>query len=346
MQTSRFHKDRGDLVELYSPLFEYDQVYVYSLFTFTKKPRLKANMIAGGTGFNVHSQLPEAIANSDLDYSICEGCEASYLWFSRGCFRNCPFCVVPTKEGLIHAVKPKNLNENGKYIAVMDNNFFGNKTWKDAIQRLRDINEPVDFQCGFDARIWSEEQGQAIGELKHYRQIRTAWDDPRQDLRSKLQEMADQLGKSRIMVYVLIGFWSTPEEDLYRVTEIRKIGLDPWIMPYNKKDPYQKAFERWVNHHVNCEWQDYKYGSWSKEEKKPRFVGWPCSVSFSSSPETAFSESGVVLSRRGFSAKRPTLLEGCGTRKTTPVGQASPTPFSLPKEHGLRKHMEMKRNEC
>jgi hypothetical protein len=33
-------------------------------------------------------------------------------------------------------------------------------------------------------------------------------------------------------------------------------------MPYNKQDPYQKAFERWANRHVGCSWDEYKHGSW------------------------------------------------------------------------------------
>lgn len=87
MQVSQYHKQQGDQVEFYSPLFEYDKVYVFSLFSFTKKPVLKSNMVAGGTGFNVCSRLPEEIETCPLDYSIYPKCKTSYLWFSRGCIR-------------------------------------------------------------------------------------------------------------------------------------------------------------------------------------------------------------------------------------------------------------------
>lgn len=30
-------------------------------------------------------------------------------------------------------------------------------------------------------------------------------------------------------------------------------------------DPYQKAFERWCNRHVGCEWHEYKHGSWKPQ---------------------------------------------------------------------------------
>lgn len=126
MQTSCYYKERGHEVELYSPLFHdtYDLIYAYSLFDFTDKGYVREDMITGGTGFDISSRLPKEIEDSDLDYSIQPNCDFSMIWFSRGCFRNCPFCVVNEKEGNIHPVKPKNLNPNGKYIKVMDNNLF------------------------------------------------------------------------------------------------------------------------------------------------------------------------------------------------------------------------------
>jgi hypothetical protein len=264
MQVSQYHKQQGDQVELYSPLFEYDKVYVFSLFSFTKKPHLKPNMVAGGTGFNIRSRLPLEIERCSLDYSIYPNCNTSYIWFSRGCFRKCPFCLVPIKEGRLDGAIPKNLNPNATTISVMDNNFtaLDRVLFSNAIDYLKKVNLPVNFQCGLDARLLATEKYEEIKKLKIYKQIRTAWDDPREDLTFGLTEMANVFGKSKIMVYVLIGYWSTPEEDLMRVTKIRELGLDPWVMPYNKQDPYQKAFERWANRHVGCEWKEYSHGSW------------------------------------------------------------------------------------
>ena len=111
----------------------YDKVYAFSLFDFTPKSYVRKDMICGGTGFDIKSKLPAEIEACDLDYSIFPDCDYSIIWFSRGCFRNCPFCVVREKEGYIHPVKPKNLNPNGKFIKVMDNNFFANPEWRSAV---------------------------------------------------------------------------------------------------------------------------------------------------------------------------------------------------------------------
>jgi len=264
MQVSQFHKQCGDQVEFYSPLFQYDKVYVFSLFSFTKKPKLKPNMIAGGTGFNVVLRLPLEIEQSDLDYSIYPNCNTSYIWFSRGCIRSCPFCIVHAKEGNIQSVEPKNLNPNGKYLSVMDNNFFANPKWREAVEQIKVLNHPVHFPNGIDLRILDQEQCEALQNIKLYskKRLHIAWDNPRDKL--QIERGIDLLTKYikpyKIMCYVLIGFWSSQEEDLIRVEVLREKNIDPFIMPYNKSDPYQKAFARWVNHKAifkSVKWKDY-----------------------------------------------------------------------------------------
>ena len=42
--------------------------------------------------------------------------------------------------------------------------------------------------------------------------------------------------------YVLIGFNTTQEQDHYRVTKLRDLGCDPYAMPFDKLDPFQRDF--------------------------------------------------------------------------------------------------------
>lgn len=160
MQVSQYYKENGHQVETYKPLYHdtYDKVYAFSIFDFTPKHYVRKDMITGGTGFDIKSKLPPEITVCNYDWSLYPECDYSILWFSRGCIRNCPFCVVRKKEGYIKPVKPKNLNPNGKYIKIQDNNFFANPEWRNAIKYLQDIGQPVDMQ-GFDIRIFNEEQG-------------------------------------------------------------------------------------------------------------------------------------------------------------------------------------------
>lgn len=265
MQIARYHKDRGDTVEWWTPLTDsqFDYVCCSSLFDFTDKNEVPARAICGGTGFDITSQLSVAIEHCELDYSIYPRCRTSFIWFSRGCIRNCPWCVVPKKEGRIKIDRHNyGFNPKAEYITVMDNNFFANKAWRDAIKfLLEDPDEPVDIEQGVDVRLLTEEMCQALNKLRHYKQIKIAWDNPRENLVPKLQWLIRQIKPYKLMCYVLIGFNSTEQQDLYRVETLRSLGIDSFAMPYNKSDLYQRTFARWVNHkaiHKKVKWEDYR----------------------------------------------------------------------------------------
>ena len=53
--------------------------------------------------------------------------------------------------------------------------------------------------------------------------------------------------KSQLRAYVLIGYNSTPEEDLYRVTRLEEEGVESFVMPFDRTDEYQRRFTRWCN---------------------------------------------------------------------------------------------------
>jgi len=216
-------------------------------------------MVCGGTGFDIHSKLHTDIEDCDYDWSLYPHCDHSIVWFSRGCIRDCPFCIVREKEGFIYPVEPKNLNPNGKWIRIMDNNFFASPKWRDAINILQTYDQPVEFD-GIDIRIITKEQCEALLKLRYKSQIHIAWDDPKEDIRPFIKKAFKYIKPYRFMCYVLIGYWSTPKEDLYRINELRKLDIDPFVMPFNKHDEYQKAFTRWVNHKAiynTVSWKDY-----------------------------------------------------------------------------------------
>lgn len=263
MQVSQFHKQQLSDVEMYHPLMHetYDKIYAFSLFDFTDKSYVSKDMICGGTGFNVQTKLSKEIEKCDYDWSLYPNCNYSILWFSRGCVRNCPFCVVREKEGFIHSVAPKNLNPKGDYIKIQDNNFFANPEWRSAVSFLHDLKQPVEFASGVDVRTLNEENAYILNTLPRKGYIHIAWDNPKEDLEPKLKEVLKWIKPYKIICYVLIGFWSTEEEDLHRIETLRKLGIKPFIMPFNKADTYQKDLARYVNRkeiYNACTWQEYK----------------------------------------------------------------------------------------
>ena len=101
MRVSTWHKDKVDIVEIYEAWKGwryYDKVYVFSIFDFTQKTNIPPNAICGGTGFDIKSRLPIGIENSNYDWSLYPDCDFSLVWFSTGCIRDCPFCVVRSEE--------------------------------------------------------------------------------------------------------------------------------------------------------------------------------------------------------------------------------------------------------
>jgi len=257
MRASAYYKTRGNQVEWANIFSRYDKVMASKVFTFTPDFNyltLNADCIEkGGTGYNIASRLPEEIENSRLmDYSIYPQYPFSIQFFSRGCIRKCPFCLVREKEGYIQSVEPVDLNPMGKWIEVLDNNFFANPEWKDAVNYLLKAKQPIKLH-GVDVRIMDEEQAYWLNKLKMKQNIHIAWDLPQIDLTDRLKDMVKYVKPYKITCYVLIGFNSTIEQDLFRLNTLRKFGITPFVIPFrdyeNERVPtqYERDLARWAN---------------------------------------------------------------------------------------------------
>lgn len=174
MKISKYHKIKGDEVELTTQIFaNHDKYYASKIFKFSDMPNLPKNTLIGGTGYQVESRLPEEIENCQPDYSLYPYCDFSWQRFSTGCIRDCEFCVVRKKEGNIKAVIPMNLNPKGRYIYLLDNNFFASPSWNESIMYLMKIGQPVQFE-GVDVRILTDEKAEWLNKVKIKGQIHIA----------------------------------------------------------------------------------------------------------------------------------------------------------------------------
>ena len=272
MRISGYHKNLGDQVDWVDPIFGggYDKVYMSKIFTFTPDypyPIDCDDIVKGGTGYDVRSRLPDEIeASLAMDYSIYPNCNYSIQFFSRGCIRKCPFCLVRDKEGYIQPVQPVDLNPNGKWIEVLDNNFYANPNWREAIDYLLALSQPVKLH-GVDIRIMTEEQAYWLNKLKLKGNVHIAWDLPQLDLTDKLREVTKYIKPSKLTCYVLIGYNSTMEQDLFRIKTLWDFGIHAFAQPYrdfeNKRVPtqYEKDLARWCNNKFifkSCDFKDYE----------------------------------------------------------------------------------------
>lgn len=111
MRLSAWHKSKGDNVEWADALFGtgYDRIYKSKIFTFSPDEcsHWECEVVKGGTGYDIGSRLsPEIESSTLMDYSIYPQYDYSIQFFSRGCIRRCPFCLVHDKEGEIRPVEP------------------------------------------------------------------------------------------------------------------------------------------------------------------------------------------------------------------------------------------------
>lgn len=258
MKLASYHRIKGDKVEWAMPMFgDYDRIYASKIFTFSPNFDIMLyktkELIKGGTGYDIKSQLPEEIDNhSGLAYDLYPQHRFSVQFYSRGCIRHCPFCLVHDKEGYIHPVEPMEWNPKAEWIEVLDNNFFANPEWRAAVEDLRKQHLPIKFH-GVDIRIMDEEQAAALNTLRLKGSVHIAWDLPSLDLTERLEAIINYIKPYKIVCYVLVGYNSTPEQDLHRLNTLKRLGILPFVQPFrdyeNKRKPtqYEKDISRWAN---------------------------------------------------------------------------------------------------
>lgn len=268
MKLSAYHKMKGDHVEWYDPLTEWqrqpDIVYMAKVFSFTEDymhPVVAKKIVHGGTGYyypDGGEPLPEEIEHIYPDYSLYTALtqDTAFGFLTRGCPRGCGFCVVGEKEGR-KSVKVAELSEfwrGQKHIELLDPNMFACKDWKALSEQLIDSKAYINFNQGCDIRIMNEEMAETIKKMK-IKQIHFAWDryEDKGKIIPKFKMFQEITGwkRGKMSVYVLVGYNTTFEQDLERVYTLIDLRYSPYVMIYDKykrkaKDPLVRL-QRWVN---------------------------------------------------------------------------------------------------
>lgn len=273
MKLSAYLKAQGHMVELTSPLFaeDFDEIFASKIFDYTIKPILPEKTILGGSGYSLETCLDNDIEYLMPDYSLYN-CDYAIGFTSRGCNRKCSFCIVPEKEGKWCDAGDIYQFWNGQErLKLLDNSLNTNEDF--FIEILSQvINEQIeiDLSQGLDIRYLTDKQARYLKQVKLWKPIHFAWDfmETERAVRQGIKILTKYKLNWQSTFYVLIGFNTTKEEDLYRVNVLRGLNVESFAMPYDKYDQYQKAFTRWVNHKAifkTVSWGDYKYNI-KKEE--------------------------------------------------------------------------------
>ena len=279
MKLSAWYKKEGwevDLIRglpLAPPLHLYDKSYISVIFFQNKERALEYGLMLpnceiGGSGYDITKKLPDEIEHIMPDYSLYD-IDYSIGFTSRGCLRNCGFCIVPKKEGPIrHNAHVQEFHRlDHKKIMLLDNNFLASPNYLFELGYINQLALKVNFNQGLDIRLMTPETAEILAQTKYYswnfktRGLHFAFDDMRYEKEVwrgiDLLENAG-VNPKHLMFYVLVGYNTTEQQDLNRIYSLKDRGVKPFVMPYNQT---KNRLTRFVNgrYYEFMKLEDYKY---------------------------------------------------------------------------------------
>lgn len=303
MRIAAHHRSLGDSVELrYAPNPRKverqfwdapDAVYASAIFEKTRPTAERVRevypgAIVGGTGVSVTGTLEDiGIATKDQDYSIYPKWRQSIGFTQRGCRLKCSFCVVPRKEPNIVEENTTGTLWRGdpwpRELILLDNDFFGQPSWRRRIEEMRSGRFKVAFSQGINARALNDETAAAVASVDYRddsmkaKRIYTAWDNRKDE--GRLFKGLELLAKhgvkpDHVMVFVLIGYDhatksarpSLDGDDFHRMERLREFGARPYPMPFVRTRELV-GFQRWAQggNHKKYSWADWVAGGYRPE---------------------------------------------------------------------------------
>lgn len=169
---ARYYRERGDHVEWYDGISEYDAVYMSKVFTFTPSwgEYINADVVYyGGTGITERDGrlgranerwevLPGEVDKLqplwDIYPRMMVDNRTAYGFTTRGCCNNCPWCVVPSKEGNVRGYQTvEEISEGGRRsnLVLMDNNVLASDWGLEQMEEIIRRKFRVDYNQGLDA---------------------------------------------------------------------------------------------------------------------------------------------------------------------------------------------------
>lgn len=294
MKISNYYKQNDTQVEFAQSGRQYEKVYASVLFSWDREKAealhdVYDNLEIGGTGYDLAKTLPPEIEMMKPDYDlysedmiynmVCRGiknkeaihkkaktiADMGIGFLSRGCIRNCGFCIVKQKEGNLRQESRLEdiLNPRSNVVTLYDNNLTADPYCVEKLHEIRDRKLVVDISQGVDVRLMTDEKAEALSEVKHLRSLHYAWDlmSFEKPVLAGIKLLTQHVKPYKHMCYVLCGYNTTFVEDMYRVQTLHSLGVIPYVMKYNNstEDIRLNHFARWVNGHFykSCDFNEY-----------------------------------------------------------------------------------------
>lgn len=239
MKLAAWHKAQGDSVEWYDPLFSRpDTIYTSKVFTFTPDFQDYAagdpEPVRGGTGYDPAVKLPDEVERIVPDYSLYPDFSASIGFLTRGCIRNCPWCIVPKKEGRLQEVDDiERVSAGRKEVVLLDNNFLAadDEFVREQLEKAARLRLKIDFNQGLDARLVTPENARWLAACRWMRYIRFSCDSVAmiEPLRRAVELVREAGFRREIFVYMLVNDIGDAETRLQALVDLR---VTPFAQPY------------------------------------------------------------------------------------------------------------------
>ena len=294
MKISGYYKDLGNDVVLkldYDDLEQYNKVFISKVFTDTLIDenilKLK-NVEYGGTGFFydkspklsyeiehnmpdynlynewVKTQLKNGVSKKSLKYYT----DYNIGFVTRGCFRQCPFCVNKNyKKVESWSSLEEFVDLTRKKICLLDDNILGFKNRKDIIYKLKESNKPFQFKQGMDIRLINDEIAELLVSCKYDEDYIFAFDNIEDktiiENKLKLWKKYNISKGMNTKLYCFCGFdrnnkydldfWKQDIIDLFeRIKILMRYNCKPYVMRFNKyqESPYRGIYiniAQWCN---------------------------------------------------------------------------------------------------
>lgn len=213
--------------------------------------------------------LPEEVDKCFPDYSLYPEWESDLGMTTRGCIRNCYFCIVPKKEGKFRRyMHPSEFHLEGHKSAVlMDNNILADPDWFFEVTNWYiDKKMKIDFNQGLDLRLMTPEIARQLKKCKRLKYWHFAFDSLA--YREEVEKGIGYLKDVKIDLrhgsnfYVYIHDDSQYDSALERCMILRSHNCLPYIMVNRNMVRTQRVtdLKRWTRPHIffKTDFDEYK----------------------------------------------------------------------------------------
>lgn len=288
--------DKVTLITEYNEeeLKQFDEIFLSKVFTETEVPSWVLelpNIEYGGTGFyydkapkldcQIEHHMPDYHLYDDwiqkqVDESRSEAEEKgkefnlknfmvqfkyytdySIGFTTRGCFRQCPFCVNRNyKKVEVHSALDEFIDQSRKKICLLDDNILGSPQWGTIFEELQSTGKPFQYKQGMDERLLTDEKCEVIFKSKYDGDYIFAFDNVEDyDLIERklqlLRKYTDKIPK----FYTFCGFdradkwddefWKQDLWDIFkRIELLMEYHCLPYIMRFARyeESPYRGTY--------------------------------------------------------------------------------------------------------